>query len=97
LFSGHDLDNDVERVKVGRVSRAERESIRARCGGDEQVDCPCSAGFAASAATCAHGRGSAQIILDHLDDLESAMETGAVVVVGDDRIREHLLPPLPDD
>lgn len=29
----------------------------------------------------------ATIILDHLDDLESDLESGAVVVVGDDRIR----------
>lgn len=35
----------------------------------------------------------AKIILDHLDDLES----GAVVVVGDDRIRVRFLPLLHDD
>ena len=39
----------------------------------------------------------AKIILDHLDDLESDLESGAVVVVGDDRIRVRLLPLLHDD
>ena len=29
----------------------------------------------------------AKIILDHLDDLESDLDSGAVVVVGDDRVR----------
>jgi predicted nuclease of predicted toxin-antitoxin system len=37
------------------------------------------------------------IILDHLDDLEADLESGAVVVVGDDRIRVRLLPLLHDD
>ena len=39
----------------------------------------------------------ATIILDHLDDLESDLESGAVVVVSDDRIRVRLLPLLHDD
>jgi predicted nuclease of predicted toxin-antitoxin system len=39
----------------------------------------------------------AAIILHHLDDLESDLESGAVVVVGDDRIRVRLLPLLHDD
>jgi hypothetical protein len=32
-----------------------------------------------------------------LDDLESDIESGAVVVVGDNRTRLHFLPPLHDD
>lgn len=37
-----------------------------------------------------------EIILDHLDDIESDLNTGAVVVVGDDRIRVRLLPLIHD-
>jgi predicted nuclease of predicted toxin-antitoxin system len=37
------------------------------------------------------------IILDHLDDLESDLEAGAVVVVSDDRLRVRLLPLLHED
>ena len=36
------------------------------------------------------------IIHEHLDDLESDLDAGAVVVVTDDRIRVRLLPLLHD-
>jgi predicted nuclease of predicted toxin-antitoxin system len=36
------------------------------------------------------------IILDHLDDLATDLEAGAVVVVSDDRLRVRLLPLLHD-
>ena len=39
----------------------------------------------------------AVIILDHLGDLEPDLDAGAVVVVGDDRLRVRLLPLLHDD
>jgi len=39
----------------------------------------------------------ATIILDHLDDLESDLTAGAIVVVSDDRLRVRLLPLLHDD
>ena len=38
-----------------------------------------------------------KIILDHLGDLEADLVSGAVVVVGDERIRVRLLPLLHDD
>jgi predicted nuclease of predicted toxin-antitoxin system len=101
--AAHTLDLGLEQAEDDAVLAAARDAGRVLVSGDTDFGALLALSGETSPSVIlfrARNRPSADdqsaVILEHLDDLADDLETGAVVVVTDDRMRVRRLPLIHD-